>query len=251
MTPARAVSLSHHKREWDDLGTLDPLWAIQSDNDRKFGRWNVDAFFQTGEDEISSILAIARQFGRPQQHLAALDFGCGVGRLSKALKRSFQDCVGVDISESMIRKARELNPDCQFTVLEGTDLKMFSNEQFDFVYSNIVLQHQPHCSIVFNYIREFLRIVRRGGLIVFQLPHYVPMRRRLQPRSHLYRMLRSLHVPAHFLYCQLGLNPMTMMAIPEQEVTSAINSMGGTILKVVTDQNAGPGIESRTYFVFS
>ena len=44
---------------------------------------------------------------------------------------------------------------------------------------------------------------------------------------------------------------MTMMAIPEQEVTSAINSMGGTILKVVTDQNAGPGIESRTYFVFS
>ena len=62
---------------------------------------------------------------------------------------------------------------------------------------------------------------------------------------------RSLHVPAHFLYCQLGLNPMTMMAIPEQEVMSAINSMGGTILKVVTDQNAGPGIESRTYFVFS
>jgi ubiquinone/menaquinone biosynthesis C-methylase UbiE len=70
----------------------------------------------------------------------------------------------------MITKARELTPACQFTTLLGTNLEMFPNGQFDFVYSNIVLQHQPHRSVVFNCICEFLRVVRPGGLIVFQLP---------------------------------------------------------------------------------
>ena len=246
---SHTVPLLRQRREWEELGSLDPLWAILADDNRKFGGWNLDEFFQTGADEISSILAYARQLGRPQEYGCALDFGCGVGRLSRALKSSFQRCVGVDISDPMIRKARELNPACQFIVLGGTDLRMFPDDQFDFVYSNIVLQHQPHCAVVFNYIREFLRVVRPSGLIVFQLPHHVPMRRRLQPRRRAYRMLRSLHVPADFLYRRLGLNPITMLAIPEEEVTNAIRSMEGAVLKVVEDRNGGPGIERRTYFV--
>jgi hypothetical protein len=40
-----------------------------------------------------------------------------------------------------------------------------------------------------------------------------------------------------------------MLAIPEEEVTKAIRSMGGIVLKVVEDRNGGPGIQSRTYFV--
>jgi SAM-dependent methyltransferase len=247
--PSRTVPLSRHKREWEELGSLDPLWAILADNKRKFGRWDLEEFFQTGADEISSILAYARQLGSPQQYSSALDFGCGVGRLSRALKGFFQECVGVDISNAMIERARELNPACQFIVLNGTDLGMFPDDQFDFVYSNIVLQHQPNRAVVFSYIREFLRVVKPAGLIVFQVPHHVPVRRRLQPRRRAYRMLRSLHVPADFLYGRLGLNPITMLAIPEGEVTNEIRGMKGKVLKVVEDRNGGPGIESRTYFV--
>jgi SAM-dependent methyltransferase len=247
--PPPTVPLSRQKREWEELASLDPLWSILADNSRKFGRWDLDEFFQTGTDEISSILANARQFARPQQYRSALDFGCGVGRLSRALKSVFQECVGVDISDAMIERARALNPACQFTVLNGTDLRMFPDDQFDFVYSNIVLQHQPHRAVVFSYIREFLRVVKPTGLIVFQLPHHVPVRHRLQPRRRTYRMLRSLHVPADFLYRRLGLNPITMLAISEEEVRNEIRGMKGTVLKVLEDHNGGPGIESRTYFV--
>jgi hypothetical protein len=48
LTLARVVSLSRHKREWEDLGAVDPLWAILSDNQKKFGRWDLEEFFQTG-----------------------------------------------------------------------------------------------------------------------------------------------------------------------------------------------------------
>lgn len=38
--------------------------------------------------------------------MSALDFGCGVGRLMRALSGYFTHCPGVDISERMVREAR-------------------------------------------------------------------------------------------------------------------------------------------------
>ena len=39
----------------------------------------------------------------------ALDFGCGVGRLSQALTKYFEQVAGVDISHTMIAKAKEVD----------------------------------------------------------------------------------------------------------------------------------------------
>ena len=64
----------------------------------------------------------------------ALDFGCGVGRLTRALAGSFEKSCGVDILEAMVTKARELNGqigNCSFVVNNSTDLRVFPNETFD------------------------------------------------------------------------------------------------------------------------
>jgi SAM-dependent methyltransferase len=241
--------LSRQEREWEDLARLDPLWAILSDHDKKFGGWNINEFFQTGADEISAILSSAQELGRPLEFGAALDFGCGVGRLCRPLKSYFQRCVGVDISISMINMARRLNPDCQFMLEDGPKMAGLAMERFDFIYSNIVLQHQPSRSVVLAYIEQFLRILKPGGILVFQLPHHIPLKRRLQPRRRAYRVLRSLNISADFLYRKLGLNPITMLAIREETLTRAIRDMQGNILHVKADKHGGPDIESRTYFV--
>ena len=104
------TQLRRQKREWENLGSIDPLWAILSDDQKKFGQWDLNEFFGTGENEIALILAEAAAMGRPLEYGSAFDFGCGVGRLSRAMKRRFKTCVGVDISDAMVRKARELNP---------------------------------------------------------------------------------------------------------------------------------------------
>lgn len=41
----------------------------------------------------------------PRKH--ALDFGCGVGRLTQALAAHFDEVTGVDISPSMIKLAKK------------------------------------------------------------------------------------------------------------------------------------------------
>ena len=241
---------SRQKQEWQDLGMLDPLWAILSDDDKKFGSWELNAFFETGTQEIEAVLCIAKALKVPTYYRDALDFGCGVGRLSRAIRSQFQSCVGVDISPAMIDMARKFNPDCKFELIEECGLSNLHDEQFDFIYSNIVLQHQPSAFVVFAYIKEFIRVLRPGGLLVFQLPHHVPWRLRLAPRRRLYRVSRALfRLPPAFLYKRLKLNPISMLAIAEASVVQAVINLGGVVLRVRHDKNGGPLVDSRTYFV--
>ena len=243
------MTLLRQKREWDELGAIDPLWAVLSDNQKRLGGWDLEEFFRTGREEIASVLNAARELGRPAERGSALDFGCGVGRLSRALRVEFAKCIGVDISAEMVSRARALNLDCEFAVTDGARLGMIADNAVDFVYSNIVLQHQPSAAGVFAIVREFLRITKPSGIVIFQLPHHIPLRLRLQPRRRMYRTLRAMGLPADLLYRRFKLNPITMLAIPEAEVISGIERMGGKMLKIVSDKYAGARIESRTYFV--
>ena len=78
----------------------------------------------------------------------------------------------MDIASDMLRLAYEFNrhgPRCSYRLNTTNDLQLFSDDYFDFIYSNIVLQHmKPEYAA--NYIREFVRVLAPGGLIVFQLP---------------------------------------------------------------------------------
>ena len=58
---------------------------------------------------------------------------------------------------------------CRYHLNERDDLAIFGDNLFDFIYSAHVLQHiKPRYTL--NYLAEFIRIVSRGGMIVFQLP---------------------------------------------------------------------------------
>jgi SAM-dependent methyltransferase len=246
------MTLERHQREWEELAEMDPCWAVLSAPAGKFGRWNEEEFFRTGETTIEQLMATAEALGYPRERGRALDFGCGLGRLTRALAARFERCCGVDISRPMIARAREVHaavPNLEFAHNPEPNLKLFPDDQFDLIYTTIVLQHQPDEETIHSYIAEFCRILRPGGLLAFQLPSYIPPRLLLQPRPRLYRILRRIGVSQGLLYRHLGLSPGRMRAIPEPEVVAYLESLGARILKVQPDDHAGPGIESRSYFV--
>src|SRR5919199_372694 len=105
--------------DWDALARLDPLWAICSRPDTRGGRWDEDAFFASGEEELARVLA--RPEARPARFETALDFGCGVGRVMRALARRFDRCYGLDSSREMINAARRLNSGCANCVFAHHD----------------------------------------------------------------------------------------------------------------------------------
>ena len=67
-------------REWDELAEADALWAVLSAPDRKGGRWTIEEFLASGEQEIREGLDSAHaEYGLPYRRDRALDFGCGAG----------------------------------------------------------------------------------------------------------------------------------------------------------------------------
>ena len=241
----------NYKKEWDKLGQMDPLWAVLSDPNKRFNGWDESEFFVTGKKEIDALMQKVKRFDLPKENKKVLDFGCGVGRLTRALREYFEHAIGVDVSKAMIEKAKKLHQDDEnqeFVVNEADDLAMFEDNTFDMVYCNIVLQHIPDKDQIAKYIGEFIRVVRPGGVVVFQVPSRVPLIHRLQPKRRLYQLLSTLGCSHEFLYNRLRLYPIQMNWLPEKRVIEFLKDKV-EILKVDKDTSAGDLIESRMYYV--
>ena len=238
-------ALNRVRHQWTALGERDPLWAILSETDKKDGGWSHAAFFQTGVEEISEVLRTARSLSSVRYGLA-LDFGCGVGRLSQALATHFERVVGVDIAESMIRSAVELNrfPDrCEYIHNVAADLSILPEGSADLIYSSITLQHVVP-ALARCYIREFFRVARPGGLVIFQLPS--------RPRSVVWHAIKSVAPVsvANLIWRLRTGSPEAMetYSTPENKVIKFIEESGGAVLRVEDNQNGPPGWQSRKYF---
>lgn len=248
--PAAGVDLAAHRRDWEELSRIDPLWAVLSDPSKRFGNWEPEEFFASGQRDIDDFMDMCARHGLPRGHATALDFGCGAGRLTRALSMRFDRCIGVDISEPMVELARDFNRDragCTFAMNDSDDLSRFEDASFDFVVSHITLQHVPGRNRILGYIGEFVRVLRPGGAIVFQLPSSIPMRYRAQLGRRLYGGLRSLGVSAQTLHRRLRLQPMRMSAVSTDDVSRALRQAGAGVFELETSRD-GAGIVSAGYY---
>ncbi len=127
-------------QDWKHYGELEPYYGVLTHE--RFLRANLtpevlEEFWQTGRDDISITWNnLVRLFGeRPIR--SALDFGCGVGRLTRAIGEIADNAVGVDVSPAMIAEGQEHSlPNVEFT----TELP---SGPFDWINSSIVFQHIP------------------------------------------------------------------------------------------------------------
>jgi len=146
---------------WKKWGAENPYYGVLTDE--KFRRENLNdeakaEFFETGRIHVERILAITQRiFGTTALRGAALDFGCGVGRLAIPLAAVFGHVTGVDVSPGMLETAQQ---NCALRGIRNIDFAASDDEltnvqrRFDFVHSYLVLQHIP---------------IQRGERIITQL----------------------------------------------------------------------------------
>lgn len=269
------------QHDWEENAQLDPLWAICSAPGTFGNRWESEAFFETGRKHMRQVFLTLEEKGIVVEPGTALDFGCGVGRLTQAMAARFEQCYGVDISPKMIELAEQYNQfgdQCRFFVNPHDHLQMFADNTFDFIYTFIVLQHMPP-ELMQQYLREFGRILKTDGVAVFQVPiqgfasqknpfHRLPLyhparilnklrwetqqlfNKIFGDRNRRFYRLRKMGLPTAWLHKAFHLHPpIEMYHLDEAVIYQILKEVKLEILDVAKDTHQEPGMLNGTFIV--
>jgi SAM-dependent methyltransferase len=129
---------------WEYYGKHNPYYGVLSHSEFRAGvldERSKQRFFETGEEVVDGLLSVAETAFGPLRYGVALDYGCGVGRLSRRLADRFREVIGVDISEGMLEEARRNLADRTNVSFQRADSEV--TKSLDFVVSKIVFLHIP------------------------------------------------------------------------------------------------------------
>lgn len=136
------------EKNWESIAKSNPYYAVVTFD--KFSSENINAatlenFFDSGEKYVESIWQeIESNFVPEFRPRKALDFGCGVGRLTIPIAQRSEAAIGVDISENMLKEARQNSEKFgvkNINFVKGDNQLSKISGEFDFVHSFIVFQH--------------------------------------------------------------------------------------------------------------
>ena len=153
------------REEWNARAREDAHYYVA------FGRRGQDdaEFFDTAKDLVRELEGELKRLPAPEagRTSRALEIGCGPGRLLRPLSRYFTEIHGVDVSDEMAALARAKLADLSNVhvhAASGSDLTLFTDDYFDFVYSYAVFQHIPSEEVVWSYLRETVRVLKPAGI---------------------------------------------------------------------------------------
>jgi 2-polyprenyl-3-methyl-5-hydroxy-6-metoxy-1,4-benzoquinol methylase len=125
-----------------------------------------------------------------------LDAGCGDGRFSKQMAKRGASVTAIDGAASFIEIAKTGSPHhrVRYELADLTRKLPFTNGNFDIVLANMVLMDLPKLD---RAVREFSRILRPGGKLVFSIVHpcYFPFDWKCRGRSRLFKMVDDYLTP--------------------------------------------------------
>lgn len=133
--------MTERRHDWEIIGARDPFFGVLTSADFRLDKVDEATrrrFYASGETEIAMVLDwFEADVGERPGGGTALDIGCGVGRLTHAIAARVQTAAGYDVSESMLRIAREGAP------ANASFASELPSGPFDWINSFIVFQHIP------------------------------------------------------------------------------------------------------------
>lgn len=96
----------------------------------------------------------------------AIDFGCGTGRSTRFLRGFGFETIGLDISEDMIDKAREIDPTGNYLLIQGDGLNALAGNVYSIVLSVFTFDNIPTMEMKVKLLRELSALLSSEGRII-------------------------------------------------------------------------------------
>ncbi len=242
--------------DWEKWGKSSPYYGVLS-NEKFTGQTISDSladqFYASGQNDVANAIKMIKAMhnGTLPQFKRAVDFGCGVGRITVPLAQHAKKTTGLDISPSMLEAARQNLPATlrKRITYETSDSNLTAlPKQYDLVYSNIVLQHIP-TKRGYRIISKLLDNLERQGFAALHVTyaHQAPRLKRftITLRSH----VQIVHYTLNALRGRQVLTPLMRMHLYDldavlslfydsgiQEVTVALTNHGGYLGAMIIGQ---------------
>jgi ubiquinone/menaquinone biosynthesis C-methylase UbiE len=152
---------------WDERARENAFFFV--DNRLAYDDPNVQRFWERGESDLDRVLVEMDVAIGPGDTI--VEVGCGVGRLTRVLATRAARVVALDVSEEMLMRAREHNPELhnvEWLRGDGTSLAGVPDASADAFISLLVFQHIPDPAITLGYIREIGRVLKPEGWAIIQ-----------------------------------------------------------------------------------
>lgn len=229
-------------REWEAMAKSDAMWAVASAPGRRRvdgNPWTEEEFYASGVKEVERYLAL---WGAPiSPHATLLEVGCGLGRLTAALRKRVHTVYAVDVSDTMLQGARARlagDPQVRFVRSEGDAFSEVPTASCDLAFSYICFQHMPRPVVRAN-LQEVARCLKPGGRAFLHVPVALGETRAYRLARWRLRAMSWLRRGVDPIANATGVTPMLLTAIPEQTLHAWANE-AGLVARAVTHVDQDP-----------
>jgi len=216
----------HVQSTWQELGEIEPHWSVViADQYRQSNiEDNKDEFYRTGAQHVAELFASLDRNGIDyRQFKSCLDYGCGVGRITRHLAERFEKVNAYDISPSHLRHAEDYLKTQKISNVTFGQMKRVRDieelAKVDVAFSMLVLQHNPPPVIAFL-IEGLIKSLNPGGIAFFQVPTY--------------RLGYSFSV-TDYLTHEAPRREMEMHVLSQRRIFEIAECAGAHVLEVIDD----------------
>jgi SAM-dependent methyltransferase len=162
---------------WETVGETAPYHSVLTSDKYRPERFaeNEICFFESGKEDLALILALLHRIGRPSEGFCrCLEFGCGVGRVTAQLARTFSEVLALDISRPHLRLAQAHLAGLGHSnvcFLQATPEDLHPGTGYDLWFSRLVLQHNPP-PVTLEILNRMFAGLAPGGVAIFHVPTY-------------------------------------------------------------------------------
>lgn len=103
-----------------------------------------------------------------------LEAGCGMGQIVHLLRNNGFDCEGVDSASETIARVHSLKPDLPIRIADLLSMDV-PDSTYEAIVSLGVVEHREEGPSPF--FAESFRILKPGGIAIFTVPYFSPLRR--------------------------------------------------------------------------
>lgn len=205
---------------------------------RKYRRWLIESSYPHAAPPVGGSM---------------MEFGSGVGWIMQAMLERYdvKEIIGLDISEVMIRGAKERLSDerAKFVLYDGFHFP-FDDDRFDNIYSAACIQH-INKDISFGLFKEMHRCLKPGGhatLHVLSLVHPLYSKRSFEEEARRHLEEGSHH--HHYFYTaeELLIWLVDFIGVSDFDLRSCATSLIVHFSKGGASQFARPELEAKVRF---